>query len=129
MDLSKFDTSKKSEQGSDLIVLDPSTGEQTDMIIKLVGTDSSRYRNKLKEQAERRLQAGKKNTKTIDIDKAERDSCEMLAACTISWQNVSEGKEAVEFNQANAQSLYLRHRWLREQVEAFVQDRTHFFPK
>ncbi len=129
MDFAKYDTSKTSETGAELTVLNPETYEETDVKIRLAGTDSSVYRNFIKRRAEERMKQGKKKQQSVDLDKSEREGCELLAACTLGWQNVSEKGQEVEFSKEAAIDLYLKYKWLRDQVDSFIGDRANFFPK
>jgi hypothetical protein len=129
MDLAQFDTSKTSEKGTELVVINPATFEETDIKIILAGTDSSYYRNQIKARAEEQLSKGQKKQTTIDIEKSEREGCQLLAACTLGWSGIEENGKAIEFTYENAVDLYTRHKWLREQVDRFVGDRANFFPK
>lgn len=128
MDLAKFDTSKTSEKGAELVVLNPETFEETDIKLRLAGTDSSVYRNQIKARAEKAMNKGQKK-QALDFDKSEREGCELLAACTLGWEGLEENGKPIEFSTEAAADLYMRHRWLKEQVDRFIGDRTNFFPK
>jgi hypothetical protein len=129
MDLSQFDTSKTSEKGVELVIINPATLEETDIKIRLAGTDSSYYRNQIKARAEQQLSKGQKKATTVDLDKSEREGCELLAACTLGWSGIEENGKAIDFSRDAAVDVYMRHKWLREQVDRFVGDRANFFPK
>jgi len=127
MDLNSIKVAENSEEGADLIVLHPVTFEETDIVIKLAGMDSAKYRNQVKKIAERRM--GKRQNNKIDLDAAERQSAEILGACTLKWKGVERDGIPVECTFANAVEIYAdpNLRWLREQVDAFIAERSNFF--
>ena len=129
MDLKQFDIKETCEKGVFLTLCHPVTGEELDAKIKLVGRDSSRFRNKLRDLAQRQATGGKKKSQPIDIEKADKEGAELLAACTVGWIGIEEDGKAVPFSEAEAVRIYTDHRWIREQVDAFIADRANFFPK
>lgn len=126
MDLNEIKIADKSEEGEILTILHPVTFAETDIKIRLAGSDSARYRNKVKKLAEK--ERGKRS-KTINLDAAERQGAEILAACTLDWKGIQRGGVTVPFSYENAVELYSdpNLRWLREQVDEFIADRTNFF--
>ena len=123
-DFSKLDLSASAEQGATLQVRHPVSGiELEGVTIKVVGTDSKRFRDILKNKA--REQMNRKN-KPIDLQKAEKESIEMLAACTLGWTGISEGGTELQFSTENAIMMYKKYLWLREQVDEFMNDRANF---
>lgn len=126
MDLSQLNLEQSAEQGADLILDHPVTGDKLDIVITLAGTDSAVYRRKQKEINARRmtkLSRGKKADLSISDDEA----CDMLAACTLGWKNVMLDNEAIKFSTDAAKQLYLDYHWIREQVDEFIGDRANFF--
>ena len=127
MDLKQFDVAATAEKGVYLVLEHPVTGEELDAKIKLIGRDSSRFRNKMRDIAQKAAAAGKKR-KTVDLEKADREGAELLAACTLGWVGIEEEGKPVPFSEAEAVRLYTDYRWIREQVDAFIADRANFFP-
>lgn len=127
MDLNEIKIAEKSEEGEILTILHPVTYEETDIKIKLSGTDSARYRNKIKQIAER--EKGKKKNNGIDIDAIDKRGSEILASCTLDWKGIQRGGVDVPFTYENAVELYSdpNLRWLREQVDEFMSNRANFF--
>lgn len=96
--------------------------------LRLLGPDSDRYRAISRRQIQKRLrryEAGK--PQEIDLDEAEKDTLDILVACTIGWENVftPEGNE-VPFSEAAALALYTSYPVLREQVDGFATSRANF---
>lgn len=125
MDISQFDTSTLAESGVEYVVLNPMDDRQTDITMTLAGTDSSFYRNAISAQA--RKSSDRKREK-IDLEEAEQNTCEILAACTLGWSGLLEGGKELKYSKQNAIDLYKKHKWLRQQVDRFIGDRANFFP-
>jgi hypothetical protein len=126
MDLSTIDLTKSAEDGADLILEHPVTGEPLDIIITLAGTDSSSYRMKQKEIQNKRITKMARGKKA-DFSTSDEEACDLLAGCTLGWVGIVESGKDVEFSKSNAKDLYTKHLWIREQVDVFIGDRANFF--
>jgi len=75
-----------------------------------------------------------KNARSIKLDpvELESDALDLLAACTVSWQTADGGNkiifqgEELECNHTNARRLYESIKWVRDEVDRFVNDVTVF---
>ena len=124
-DLAKLDTAKVAEEGADLHVAHPTTGEDLGITITLIGTDSKTFRDISKSSATASL---KKKTREIDLDQNESDAVDLLAKCTKGWAGITENGKEVAFSYDNAVQLYTKYLWLREQIDRFMADRSNFLP-
>ena len=124
-DLAKLDTAKVAEEGAELRVAHPTTGEDLGITITLIGTDSKTFRDISKSRATASL---KKKTREIDLDQNESDAVELLAKCTKGWTGITENGKQVAFSYDNAVQLYTKYLWLREQIDRFMADRSNFLP-
>ena len=124
-DLAKLDTAKVAEEGAELRVAHPTTGEDLGITITLIGTDSKTFRDISKSRATASL---KKKTREIDLDQNESDAVELLAKCTKGWTGITENGKEVAFSYDNAVQLYTKYLWLREQIDRFMADRSNFLP-
>lgn len=134
MDLNSLNTKVAAEEGAKLSLVHPATGEVlTDektgkaLTITLAGVDSDRYREADRRITDKRLattQAGRKVSLTHKS--LESDQLERLVAATISWDGVGLGAETLECTPDNVRKIYKELLWIREQVEAFVNDRANF---
>ena len=124
-DLATLDTSKVAEEGAELLVSHPTTGEDLGITIILIGTDSKTFRDISKSRATASL---KKKTREIDLDQNESDAVELLAKCTKGWTGITENGKEVAFSYDNAVQLYTKYLWLREQIDRFMADRSNFLP-
>lgn len=129
MDLKNLNTTTSGETGAWLHLRHPSTDEllfsddkeKKPMRIELCGADSKRFR-KINAQLVRKMQGKKKQTS----DDIEDGVTEQLVGVTLGWQNIiMDGKEVI-FDQLAANDIYSEYRWIREQVAAFVSDRSNF---
>lgn len=126
-DFASRDVAAKAEEGAELEVLDPVTGESVGVFITLAGADSSVHRKTMAMIAKRRINGAKGfRNKGYDPEKFEAESIEVLAACTLAWKGVVVDGSSLPCSRDNAVRLYTRFPWLREQVEQFVSDRTEY---
>ena len=124
-DLATLDTSKVAEEGAELRVAHPTTGEDLGITVTLIGTDSKTFRDISKSRATASL---KKKSREIDLDQNEQDSIELLARCTKGWSGITENGKDIPFGHENAVELYTKYLWLREQIDRFMADRSNFLP-
>lgn len=110
---------------SDLVILDPETGEESETVITLYSIDSDAYQKKL-------MQLRKENVRYRDRkdgvpqEKLRSDSTKLYAACTVAWKGLIEDGNPIEFNPENVRRVYESMPFIREQVIAFVEDRSNF---
>ena len=124
-DLAKLDTAKVAEEGAELRVAHPTTGEDLGITITMIGTDSKTFRDISKSRATASL---KKKTREIDLDQNESEAVELLAKCTKGWSGITENGKEVAFSYDNAVDIYTKYIWLREQIDRFMADRSNFLP-
>lgn len=135
-DLTQFDVKKAASTGSDMELLNPIEDEVmvqengAPVTIRLLGADSAEFRNKQREQSNKRItQMARSRKRTLDVSLSEEDECDLLAACTVGWSGIIVDDKEVEFSKENAYDLYMRFPWIREQVNAYMGDRSNFFTK
>lgn len=118
------------DTGAILYVEHPSSGEVIpDMWVQVLGTDSKAAADQQKRRnraALKRLERGKKAA-AFDLDDIEEQTLDDIAALTVGWGGFEEGGEPVECTPANVKRVYTDYPWLREQVQAFHNDRANFF--
>jgi hypothetical protein len=113
------------------MVLHPVTGEPTQMKIKLLGVDSPRYRMAVKEITERYIPRIDRNPRfRLTPDEQDRDNAELLSRVTVGWHGFTENGKHLEFSRERAHDFYINahFRWLRNQVEAWIANRSNFIP-
>ena len=133
MDLNQLNLTEKADKGAELHLEHPVSGELLEhdgkpMVIRLSGTDSAAYRKKQREHQNKRLAKMAKGRKA-DFSINDDEACELLAACTLGWSNIIKDGEELDFSEDAAFDLYKEFPWMREQVDAFIGDRSNFFTK
>jgi hypothetical protein len=129
MDLATLNSVEACDNGATYEVVHPSTGEPLGIKITLAGIDSKIYRDAQRKLTNKRLkQTFDKRVvnKTPTSEEFEAETVDILAKCTLNWENVIwEGKE-LPCNYENAKIIYLNLLWLRDQIDAFINDRANF---
>lgn len=126
----------RSQDGSGILNLeDPTTGEPLEnehkepIWIRLHGKDSDRYQKARRRLQNRRLGHTLKTAAQMKVsaELLEEDELELLGEITAEWSpSIEEGGKAIECTPANAKAFYQRHRWVKEQVDSFINDRANF---
>lgn len=124
MNLSKSDTSKLSNQGVDLNILDVD-GEPTDITITLLGMDSDAIKKHSREESRRLIKTSAASRKNMDVD---LEYSKRLAVCTIAWENVCFGDDvpSIPCTYRYALELYSDYPFIRDQVAEFAENRANF---
>lgn len=91
--------------------------------IEVHGADSDVYRNAMRFHTNRKM-AKKSNKQTME--EVEAATCKILAASTVGWSGLGVNGQPLEFSEKAAEKLYLEHLWIREQVDAFINERANF---
>ena len=109
MDLSKF------EQGDtcEVTIVDPVTGEDTDITIVVYGMDSKQYRK------------SKAILDTMDIDPDDKPE-RLLAMLTKSWENLDYNGKTVELTLDSASDIYKKVPVIYSQLEKVIFNRVKF---
>lgn len=133
MDLSQFDSTKKSSAGVAMTLRSPIDGKdlidegtKQPLTITLIGQDSAEFRAMQHRLSSKRLNAAVKKKLRLDADELDADTLSMLAKSTKAWQGIVVEGKALDCNESTARSLYERMPWIREQVEEFISDRSNF---
>ena len=126
-DFATRDVAAKAEEGAELEVLDPVTGDGVGVFVTLAGADSTAHRKATATIAKRRMTATKgSRNKGFDLEKFEAEGIEVLAACTLGWKGVVVDGTPLPCSRDKAIKLYTRFPWVREQVEGFISDRSAY---
>ena len=126
-DFATRDSAAKAEEGAELKVVDPLTGDGVGVFITLAGADSAVHRKASATITKRRVNKAKGfRSQMFDPEVADAESIEVLAVCTLSWKGVIVDGAPLPCSRDNAIKLYTRFPWLREQVETFISDRSAY---
>lgn len=146
MELSNLSTKKKSNAGEFLHLINPKTFEpycdveldedgniisENRVGLILLGMDSDYAQKKKHERINagllKRSQKGKKSDEENFSEKSEAEQNEILADCTLGWENITYLGDPV-FTRENIIKVYsdAGWSWIREQAIAFVGNRGNF---
>ncbi len=92
--------------------------------MQVVGTYSSRYRRLLDAQRDRGL---KRRSSTVDGDELEQRTLELIAGCTLGWDGLTVNGQPLPFSKPNAIAILRAMPWIREQIEAAMNDHQLYF--
>ena len=124
MDFSTFDPSVQADEGADMEIIHPVTGEifmdgDKPVTICVRGFESKTIKDLARKHA-RKAQNGRK----VDIEK---NGFELLVAATIGWSGVSWEDEPLECTPKNVEMLYRERDFIGQQVLSFMSDAANFF--
>ena len=125
VDLSEFSgLAQAQEDGVDVKIVHPKTGEELGITIKVAGPDSDRQKKARNAINNERLRMSR--NKRLTAAELEADALKVTAASIISWDGVIENGEAVALNNENATAILAKYPFIREQLDAAVGDRAGF---
>lgn len=123
-------TSDKANVPIDVVIKHPVTGADTDIVIQVVGIDSTAAQACMDNQQAIRFKemtSGDVVSPTFDPAQNRAQLLELLSACTVGWKNVSYGGGELEFNADNVQMVYAKVPFIRDQVNKATGSRKLFF--
>lgn len=129
LDLSNF-TSDKANIPIAVVIKHPVTGADTDVVIKVVGTDSAAAQACADGQQARRFaeMTDKQDTAALFDPKTNRaNMIELLVACTTGWENMGWEGSDLPFSPENAAMIYEKVPAIRDQVSKATGSRKLFF--
>lgn len=122
MDLSELSTTEAHEEGAEVNILNPNTGDKTDVYIKVLGPDSKEWRKQQKKQTAHYLKSLRSGEETDDTDL----TIDSLVAVTIGWRGISKDGKPLEFSRAECKNLYTNSPRVMDQVDRFIGDYRNF---
>lgn len=110
---------------ADVRIKDPTTGAPTAMVVTLAGPEHA-DRKRITFARQRRMRAALAKTGKLQVgdpEDDEADELDLLVICTLGWTGAP-----VVFSTAEAKRLYAdpKRRWLRDQVQAALNERELF---
>lgn len=132
-DLSKVTTA--AEEGAvlevkwpdDTAILKPDGSPVT---IRLRGMESKEFKKTRNSTLNRYIKKRGPNRGDLAPDTAEEgieDQAAWLAAATIGWDGIVDEGQEIECNFVNAKKLYIKHDFLRVQVNTFIGEQRNFW--
>lgn len=134
MDLANIDLQAAAENGIDVTLQHPVTGEYLSdengdhLVITVLGKDSEVWQNAAKRINTRN--ANRYKGKNVPSSALENALYEILSECTVVWtKNIEFNGETLKCNKENAQMLYEKRNWIAEQLVEAAGDRASYFLK
>lgn len=126
VDLSSFDEAKKKhEEGIEVPIAGPDGKTKMGFSIKVAGPDSERAEAAQGEMID--ALAEKQNETHLDRRERVTAGILYLAKITLGWEpNIIVDGEELAYSEANAEKLYRRHKFIREQVNVAAGNRARF---
>lgn len=128
MDFASLDLPAFSSKGADCHLQHPMTGELvyakdgSPITIRMLGQDSPEFRAAVSSGAERNAK-----TRPGNVDAAEANSIELLAALVVSWKGIDWNEKPLECTPDNVRMFLKSFPPIRAQLDAFVANRANFF--
>lgn len=135
MDFGTIDTAEDSNHGATYHVVDPYSeepayvnigGKDVPVTITVLGPDSDKMRQF---QSNMMRSMMKRRKASMDADDLDRKMTSQLVEAVVSWQGVMMNGEELDCTRDNAKVLFDKHRWLREQLLGFQQERANFLTR
>jgi hypothetical protein len=131
-DLSALDFSETAEQGAKLVLRDPISNEVltddagNEQFIIFRGKDSITYQKTVNKITNAKFEKANRTRRLIGTaEESLNEEIELLAQAAISW-NVFIGGQKPECNVAEVRKLLTKLPPIREQAQAFVDNRANF---
>lgn len=128
-DLAQADVVKDANKGGEVSLYHPTNGKDVGITIYIVGKDSDTFKAIQAEQNRKRMAKIQKggfraaNTAVANVD---QEAVELLAACTTGWSRMPLNGKDVPFSTENAETIYAKFPWIKEQVDVAIADRALF---
>jgi hypothetical protein len=123
MDLERFDSVSRADEGVEMELLDPVTRKKTGAALILHGMDSRIYKTAMKEGVAKLRALGRE----VASEEGEAMDKELVARCTKGWRGLAEGGEELRFSEEEARKLYEKYPELYERARDFIRSRANFF--
>lgn len=125
MDLTELNTRDRSEEGAVMPLMHPKKHIQVlgyndvPVTITLKGADCRVFKQMQYRQQEKAFKNGRLK---MSGEQLAESAIQTLAKMTVAWEGVSVNNELLPCTEANAAMIYREYDWIREQVDAFVND-------
>lgn len=140
MDLSNLDLTVLADKGFQVQLLHPGflTPLENDkgepMIITVIGSDSTTWEAEIDAITAKNLMDSKRKG-ALAAQKAaieavkdlKKRGVELMAKSTVGWSNLQLDGKDFPFSYNNAITLYTKHKWVKEQIDAEVGNRENLF--
>lgn len=125
MDLSNYNLKANAERGFDVAIKNPIDDTDTDIVISVVGSDSSRYRNANIASIVDFPIADDATTQE-KADAITKRSAFVAAACITGWSGMERNGRVIEFSSDEAAGILGEYDWITDQISVAVRNRENF---
>lgn len=120
MELNNYNLEEDAERGAELVLLDPRTGEELDVVINLKGVDSPTHEQLLRSEQTRKLAEGDDYVFGDGVIR-------VMTGLITGWSNITKDDKEYPYNYENSIGLLSDKKWVYDQIDNFVSTRTNFF--
>lgn len=125
MDLSQFDgLAQAQEEGVDVTIVHPKTGEDMGIKIRVVGPESKRQKRIRNMLVNDRLVRNR--NRRVTAAELDTDALKISASSILSWQGIEINGKPFEYSEENSEYLLTNYPFIREQIDSAVSDRAVF---
>ena len=115
MNFDELLTQDAHEEGAEVQIVNPNTGQKTDVFIKVLGPDSRAFRVAMKSAIRKLI------SKSSDEDEVQNE-IEQIASVTIGWRGITKDGKELEFTKKACKQLYAKSPRVLDQVNRFIGD-------
>lgn len=134
MELSGLNLAAMAEEGYDLQLTHPVTHEKLDGVVRIRGDKSkvvqAYARKRFNElQKRERVQKGKNQDTSLNIEELEDMNIESAVIRVISWKNIKKDGQELPFTKENATQVFKDYDWIRAQIMEASEELLNFQPE
>lgn len=118
MDFDQLLTQDAHQEGAEVQIVNPNTGEKTDVYIKVLGPDSKEFRASVKAALRKMIENDPSDDFETDI--------EQIAAVTVGWRGLMKDGKEMDFTKKACKELYRKSPRIFDQVNRFIGDYKNF---
>jgi hypothetical protein len=124
LDLFQYNTDLANE-GVDVTIKHPITREDTDLTIKVLGSDSRVYRKHYGRLL--KTFAGKSLIDEVAGEEFEQSNLDLVISSVVGWTNCDWKGEALECTPENVRMVLTECPFIKSQIEMFQAERRNFY--
>jgi len=125
MELESLFTKKLHEAGSKMPVLNPHTGEDTEIYFEVMGTDSQAWRDAVTETDKAIVEIMREGRAVTTQDYEKRDLDRILSVIT-GWGGITKNGKKFPFSKANCRTLLTESPSLIKQIDRYLGNNKNF---
>lgn len=126
MDLAALKVVSAAEVGSELVLLNPFTGDETDLVLTVLGYDAATVQD-AEDRAKKEFMSKPKG----GLDEMQgKTRLARVCAAIVDWRGLSSDGKELAYSKENVREIISdpEFAWIADQVEAFAMRRANFMP-